>query len=42
MIGFVPESHIYYARKGQHENAKRSMTKLYGNAAGYDVVCHLP
>jgi len=39
MIGFVPESHIYYARKGQHENAKRSMTRLYGTAADYDVVC---
>jgi len=41
MIGFVPESHIYYARKGQHENAKRSMARLYGTAADYDVVCHL-
>jgi SP family general alpha glucoside:H+ symporter-like MFS transporter len=42
MIGFVPESHIYYARKGQHENAKRSMTKLYGTAVDYDVVCYFP
>jgi len=41
MIGFVPESHIYYARKGQHENAKRSMAKLYGTAPDYDVVSHL-
>lgn len=38
-IWFVPESHIYHSRKGQHEQAKRSMLKLYGNIAGYDVVC---
>ncbi|THY28640.1 MFS general substrate transporter [Aureobasidium pullulans] len=36
-IWFVPESHIYHSRKGQHEQAKRSMLKLYGNIAGYDV-----
>lgn len=37
LIWFVPESHIYYARKGDHEKAKRSMLKLYGYAPGYDL-----
>ncbi|CAK1367616.1 uncharacterized protein RHO25_013134 [Cercospora beticola] len=37
MIWWVPESHIYYARKGNMELAKRSMLQLYGNAPGYDV-----
>ena len=41
MIWWVPESHLYYARKGEHEKAKESMLKLYGNAPGYDVVCIL-
>ncbi|KAI4849160.1 MFS general substrate transporter [Aureobasidium sp. EXF-8845] len=36
-IWFVPESHIYHSRKGQHEQAKRSMQKLYGYINGYDV-----
>lgn len=36
-IWFVPESHIYYARKGDHEKAKRSMLKLYGYAPNYDL-----
>ncbi|KAI4726723.1 MFS general substrate transporter [Aureobasidium sp. EXF-10728] len=36
-IWFVPESHIYHSRKGQHEQAKRSMLNLYGNIPGYDV-----
>lgn len=38
LVWLVPESHLYYARKGQHENAKVSMLKLYGNAPNYDVV----
>lgn len=38
MVWFVPESHIYYARKSQHEKAKASMSKLYGNVPEYDVV----
>jgi len=38
IIWFVPESHLYHARKGNHEAAKRSMTRLYGTAPGYDVV----
>ncbi|KAG5660827.1 hypothetical protein KAF25_002470 [Fusarium avenaceum] len=37
MVWFVPESHIYYARKSQHEKAKASMSKLYGNVPEYDV-----
>ncbi|VUC36545.1 unnamed protein product [Clonostachys rosea] len=37
MIWLVPESHVYYARKGQHEKAKRSMVSLYGTAPDYDV-----
>lgn len=37
MVGFIPESHIYYARKDEHEKAKRSMLKLYGNIPDYDV-----
>ncbi|KAK9319797.1 general substrate transporter [Lipomyces orientalis] len=37
LIWFVPESHLHHARKGEHEKAKRSMLKLYGNAPGYDV-----
>ncbi|KAM5363636.1 hypothetical protein ACJZ2D_011920 [Fusarium nematophilum] len=36
-IWFVPESHLYHARKGEHEKAKGSMLKLYGNVHGYDV-----
>ena len=36
-IWFVPESHIYYARKGDHAKAKRSMLQLYNTAPGYDV-----
>jgi MFS family permease len=42
LIGFVPESHIHHARKGNHEKAKESMLKLYGNAPGYDVVSNIP
>lgn len=46
MIWFVPESHFYLARKGEHEKAKRSMMRLYGYAPGYDVVslicCKIP
>jgi MFS transporter, SP family, general alpha glucoside:H+ symporter len=38
LIWLVPESHLYYARRGEHEKAKRSMLRLYGYAAGYDVV----
>jgi MFS transporter, SP family, general alpha glucoside:H+ symporter len=38
LIWFVPESHLYYARKGDHENAKKSMLRLYDTAPGYDVV----
>ena len=38
LIWLVPESHLYYARKGDHEKAKRSMMQLYGNVAGYDLV----
>lgn len=37
MIWWVPESHIYHARKGNAALAKRSMLQLYGNAPGYDV-----
>ncbi|KAH7029489.1 general substrate transporter [Microdochium trichocladiopsis] len=37
IIWLVPESHLYYARKGQHEKAKKSMIALYGYADGYDV-----
>ncbi|KAI5457520.1 hypothetical protein BGZ63DRAFT_364860 [Mariannaea sp. PMI_226] len=37
LIWFVPESHLYYARKGDHEKAKRSMLRLYGTAPDYDV-----
>ncbi|KAM0542659.1 hypothetical protein ACHAPJ_012691 [Fusarium lateritium] len=37
MIWFVPESHLYHARKGNHEQAKRSMLRLYGSAPDYDV-----
>ena len=40
-IWFVPESHLYYARKGDHENAKKSMLKLYNTAPDYDVVSSL-
>lgn len=38
MIWFVPESHLYHARNGNHEKAKKSMIALYGNASDYDVV----
>lgn len=41
MIWFVPESHLHYARKGEHEKAMRSMLKLYGTAPDYDVVSPL-
>ncbi|EGP90105.1 unnamed protein product [Zymoseptoria tritici ST99CH_1A5] len=37
MIWFVPESPLYYARKGNAERAKKSMKQLYGNVAGYDI-----
>ena len=37
MIWILPESHLYYARKGDVERAKRSMRRLYGNVEGYDV-----
>lgn len=37
MVFFLPESHIYHARKGNHEAAKRSMLRLYGTAPDYDV-----
>ncbi|UPL01848.1 hypothetical protein LCI18_012782 [Fusarium solani-melongenae] len=37
LIFFVPESHLYHARKGDHEKAKSCMIKLYGTAPGYDV-----
>lgn len=38
MIWFVPESHLYHARRGEHEKAKSSMLKLYSTAPDYDVV----
>lgn len=38
MIWFIPESHLYHARKGEDEKAKQSMLKLYGYAPDYDVV----
>jgi len=38
LIWFVPESHLYHARRDDHEKAKSSMLRLYGNAPGYDVV----
>ncbi|RXK38057.1 hypothetical protein M231_04616 [Tremella mesenterica] len=34
---FVPESHYYYARKGQDEKAKKVMRRVYGNIEDYDV-----
>ncbi|KAJ4073126.1 hypothetical protein NW756_014345 [Fusarium oxysporum] len=37
MVWLVPESHIYYARKGEDDKAKKSMLTLYGNIDGYDV-----
>lgn len=37
MIGFVPESPLHYARKGDTERAKSSMRQLYGGVANYDV-----
>ncbi|KAL3965649.1 hypothetical protein ACCO45_002653 [Purpureocillium lilacinum] len=37
LIWFVPESHLYHARRDDHEKAKSSMLRLYGNAPGYDV-----
>lgn len=37
MIWLVPESHLYHARKGNVEGAKRSMRQLYGNVPGYDI-----
>ena len=37
-IWFFPGSHIYLARKNQHEQAKKSLLQLYGYAPGYDVV----
>ncbi|KAI5360129.1 Putative major facilitator, sugar transporter, major facilitator superfamily [Septoria linicola] len=37
MIWVVPESHLYHARKGNVEGAKKSMRSLYGNVAGYDI-----
>lgn len=37
MIWIVPESHLYYARKGDVTRAKQSMRRLYGNVAGYDI-----
>lgn len=41
LIWFVPESHLYHARKGNHDKAKDSMLKLYGTAPDYDVVSAL-
>ena len=41
LIWFVPESHLYHARKGNHDKAKDSMFKLYGTAPDYDVVSAL-
>lgn len=38
MLPFLPESHMYHVRKGNNEKAKKSMTRIYGNAAGYDLV----
>jgi MFS family permease len=40
VIWLVPESHIYHARKGNEEAAKRSMLRLYGTAPNYDVVSY--
>ncbi|KAL1858280.1 hypothetical protein VTK73DRAFT_7864 [Phialemonium thermophilum] len=37
MLPFMPESHMYYVRKGDHEKAKRSMARLYGTPKDYDV-----
>lgn len=37
LVWLVPESHVHWARKGNHEKAKKSMLSLYGNVPGYDV-----
>jgi sugar porter (SP) family MFS transporter len=34
---FAPESPWWYARRGREVDAKRSLTRLYGNVASYDV-----
>ncbi|KAJ0415216.1 general substrate transporter [Aspergillus carlsbadensis] len=33
----LPESPAWYAARGRHEDAKKSLRKLVGNVAGYDV-----
>lgn len=38
LIWFIPESHLYHARRGEDDKAKQSMLKLYGYAPDYDVV----
>lgn len=42
LIWIVPESHLHHARKGNHDLAKSSMLRLYGNVPGYDVVSTVP
>ena len=37
LLWLVPESHLFHARKGNHEKAKHCMKRLYGYAPGYDV-----
>ncbi|RSH93493.1 hypothetical protein EHS25_007849 [Saitozyma podzolica] len=37
LLPFLPESHIFYARRDDETNAKRMMTRIYGTAKDYDV-----
>ena len=41
MLPFMPESHMYYVRKGDHEKAKKSMARIYGTAKDYDLVSYV-
>lgn len=33
----LPESPIYYCKRGMHEKAKKSLRRLIGNVEGYDI-----
>ena len=38
MLPFLPESHMYHVRRGNHEKAKKAMMQIYGTATDYDLV----
>lgn len=33
----LPETPVFYCKKGNHEQAKKSLARLIGNVDGYDI-----